>query len=165
MMFWELIRDALLAAVAAVGFGAVSDPPKRAFLRIAVLAAVGHALRFYMMNYCGYDIVTSSFIAAFIIGLGAVWVGKHIYCPSSVLFIPALLPMIPGMYAYRTVYAMILFVQNLSNPDVQDLYLNMLFYNGLVTCGVVFMLGVGGTLPMVIFSRRAFTMTRHDSNH
>ncbi len=161
MMGLDLLRDALLAAMAAVGFGAVSDPPKRAFLRIALLAAVGHALRFYLMNYCDCDIVTSSFIAAFVIGLGAVWIGKHIYCPSSVLFIPALLPMIPGMYAYRTAYAMILFVQNLSNPDVQDQYLNMLFYNGLVTAGVVFMLGVGGTIPMVIFSRRAFSMTRH----
>lgn len=162
MMGLDLLRDALLAAMAAVGFGAVSDPPKRAFLRIALLAAVGHALRFYMMNYSGFDIVTSSFVAAFVVGLGAVWVGKHIYCPSSVLFIPALLPMIPGMYAYRTAYAMILFVQNLSNPAVQDCYLNMLFYNGLVTVGVVFMLGVGGTLPMVIFTRRAFAMTRRN---
>lgn len=46
MIFTDILFDALLAAVAAIGFGAISDPPLRAFPRIALLAAVGHALRF-----------------------------------------------------------------------------------------------------------------------
>ena len=41
MIVADILLDALFAAVAAIGFGAISDPPMRAFPRIAALAAVG----------------------------------------------------------------------------------------------------------------------------
>ena len=56
----EVIFDALFAAVAAVGFSAISDPPTYAFSRIAVLAALGHALRFVLIKH-GFDIATVYF--------------------------------------------------------------------------------------------------------
>ena len=49
MMLPEILSDGFFAAVAAIGFGAISDPPMRAFPVIALLAAVGHALRFVLM--------------------------------------------------------------------------------------------------------------------
>ena len=55
MIAADILLDGFFAAVEAVGFGAVSDPPMRAFPRIALLAAVGHALRFCLMN-CGQPI-------------------------------------------------------------------------------------------------------------
>ena len=42
MIAADILLDGLFAAIAAIGFGAVSDPPMRAFPRIALLAAVGH---------------------------------------------------------------------------------------------------------------------------
>ena len=56
MIAADILLDGFFAAVAAVGFGAVSDPPMRAFPRIALLAAVGHALRFCLMNCAGMDL-------------------------------------------------------------------------------------------------------------
>ena len=50
MMLPEILSDGFFAAVAAIGFGAISDPPMRAFPVIALLAAVGHALRFVLMQ-------------------------------------------------------------------------------------------------------------------
>ena len=44
MIAADILLDGFFAAVAAVGFGAVSDPPMRAFPRIALLAAVAGAL-------------------------------------------------------------------------------------------------------------------------
>ena len=43
MIVTDILLDGLFAAVAAIGFGAISDPPMRAFPRIALLAAIGHA--------------------------------------------------------------------------------------------------------------------------
>ena len=60
MIAADIFLDGFFAAVAAVGFGAVSDPPMRAFPRIALLATVGHALRFCLMNCAGMDIATAS---------------------------------------------------------------------------------------------------------
>ena len=43
MIALDILLDGLFAAVAAVGFGAISDPPMRAFPRIALLAAADGA--------------------------------------------------------------------------------------------------------------------------
>lgn len=50
MIVTDILLDGLFAAVAAIGFGAISDPPMRAFPRIALLAAIGHALRFTLIH-------------------------------------------------------------------------------------------------------------------
>lgn len=68
-MLTELLNDALFAAIAACGFGAVSDPAMRVFPRIALLAAAGHTVRFALMNYCGWDLAAVSFVAAVVAGI------------------------------------------------------------------------------------------------
>lgn len=96
MILVDILLDGLFAAVAGVGFGAISDPPLRAFRYIALLAAVGHACRFCLMTYLGWDIATSSLFGSLTIGFGSLWLGKKVFCPMTVLYIPALLPMVPG---------------------------------------------------------------------
>mgnify|MGYP000383857656 CR=1 FL=1 len=89
MILVDILTDGIFAAVAAIGFGAISDPPLRAFPSIALLAAIGHALRFCLMTYLGVDIATASLFASFSIGMGSLVLGKRIYCPMTVLYIPA----------------------------------------------------------------------------
>lgn len=160
MIAMEILLDGLWAAIAAIGFGAVSDPPRRAFPYIALLAAMGHALRFCLMNYLGTDIATASLYAAFTIGMGSLWLGGRIHCPTTVLYIPALLPMIPGIYAYRAVFSLIMFLQTLNDPIEGMRYMQLFFLNGIVSFSVIFMLAAGATLPIFIFKRRAFSLTR-----
>ena len=160
MLITDILSDGLFAAVAAIGFGAVSNPPLRAFPSIALLAAVGHAIRFCLMTYLGIDIATASLCASFAIGMGSLLLGKRILCPMTVLYIPALLPMVPAMYAYKTVLALIMFMQNLGKPEVLPEYIRDIFANGVVTCSVIFMLAVGATFPLFLFIKRAFSMTR-----
>ncbi len=160
MIFTDILFDALLAAVAAIGFGAISDPPLRAFPRIALLAAVGHALRFALMRHAGLDIASASFVAAFAIGMGSLWLGRGVRCPMTVLYIPALLPMVPGIYAYKTVFSLIMFLQSLDRADEGVRYMQQFFLNATVSLSVIALLAVGATLPIFVFKRRAFSMTR-----
>ena len=164
MILVDILTDGIFAAVAAIGFGAISDPPLRAVPSIALLAAISHALRFCLMTYLGVDIATASLFASFSIGMGSLVLGKRIYCPMTVLYIPALLPMIPGMYAYKIVFSLIMFMQNMKVPELQEKYLIDLFTNTIVTCSVIFMLAVGATIPLFLFIKRAFSMTRHEKN-
>jgi len=156
----DILSDGFFAAVAAIGFGAVSDPPMRAFPYIAALAAVGHALRFCLMNGPGVDIASASLCASFVIGMGSLWFGARVRCPMTVLYIPALLPMVPGMYAYKIVFSSIMFMQNLSDPVAGERYMQQLLLNAVVTCSVIFMLALGATLPIFLFSDRAYSLTR-----
>jgi uncharacterized membrane protein YjjB (DUF3815 family) len=80
----------------------------------------------------------------------------------TVLYIPALLPMIPGMYAYRTVFALVMFMQNLRVAEVAEKYMQTLLSNAIVTISTVFLLAVGATIPIFVFPKRAYTMTRRN---
>lgn len=160
MIAVDILLDALFAAVAAIGFGAISDPPTRAFPRIALLAAVGHASRFVLMNYASVNIAAASLCAAVIIGFGSLWLGRGVRCPMTVLYIPALLPMVPGIYAYKAVFSLIMFMQSLGDPQLGPAYMQSFFLNATVTFGVVVMLAVGATMPIFIFKKRAFSLTR-----
>lgn len=160
MVVTDIIIDGLLAAVAGIGFGAISYPPRRAFKYIAILAALGHALRFTLMNYCHFDIAAASFCASLCIGLTALWFGKRSRCPLTVLYIPALLPMIPGMYAYKSVYALVKLMQNLNDYGLSERYMHQLIVNLTVTVSVVFLLAIGATLVIFLFPKQAYSMTR-----
>ena len=160
MIAADIFVDGFFAAVAAIGFGAISDPPLRAFPSIALLAAAGHALRFGLMTCAGLDITTATLCASLLIGLGSLWLGGRIYCPTTVLSIPALLPMVPGIYAYKTVFALIMLMQHTAESDAARQYMDAFLLNATVTVSVVFMLAVGSTVPILLFRRRAFSLTR-----
>ena len=95
------------------------------------------------------------------IGVGSLLLGGRIRCPMTVLFIPALLPMIPGMYAYKTVFAMIMFMQHLGDSAASTLYMEEILRNGFVTFCVIFMLAAGAAAPIFLFNKRAHSLTRN----
>ncbi len=156
----DVLLDGMFAVVAAIGFGAISDPGVRTFPFIALLAAVGHALRFSLINYAGVDIVTASLAASVSMGMLSLPLGRACHTPMTCLLIPALLPMVPGMYAYKSVFALILLIQNIdSNVQLLD-YLEQFVANSAVTGMVIGVLAGGATIPVLIFKKQAFSMTR-----
>ncbi|MEG1546519.1 MAG: threonine/serine exporter family protein [Bacteroides sp.] len=159
--FEAIVFDGLFAAVAAVGFAIISNPPRKALAIAALLAAIGHGLRFYLMHSDVFmmEIATASFFAAFAIGLLAIPFAKFIHCPAEVFSFPSLLPMIPGMFAYKTILALTKFLQS-SNYTESLEYMVQFFHNGITTVFVLFALVVGAAVPVFIFHRQSFTVTR-----
>ena len=145
----SVLFDGFLAAIAAIGFAVISNPPKKAVFIAALLAAVGHACRYYLLHQTPLDLTSSTLIAAFTIGMGSMWFAKLIHCPAEVFSFPSLLPMIPGMYAYKTILALML----------QQLIVEI-FRNGLPALFVLFALVIGVSLPLFIFYKQSFMMTR-----
>lgn len=161
MIFFNILSDAFFAALAGIGFSAISNPQWRTFPYIALMAAMGHACRYSAMNFGGLDISTGSLVGAMVIGFGSIWLGKRIHSPMTVISIPALLPMIPGKFAYNMVFSQLMFLQTMDNAADRLKYMEMFFSNTMVTCSVVFMLAAGAILPMFLFPSRAFSLTRH----
>jgi len=171
MIAADILLDGLFAAIAAIGFGAVSDPPMRAFPRIALLAAMGHALRFCLMHYFSVDIATASLFASISIGFGSLWLGGGLPRPrggppmspralAPPCYPPALLPMVPGIYAYKTVFSLIMFLQSLNDPGEGLQYMQQFFLNATVSLSVIALLAAGATLPIFVFNHQAFSLTR-----
>jgi uncharacterized membrane protein YjjB (DUF3815 family) len=154
----SVLIDGILASIAAIGFAVLSNPPRKAILISAILAAIGHSLRFFLIN-SGVEISLASFAAATAVGLFSVIFARLIHCPAEVFAFPSLLPMIPGMYAYRTILSLIKFMQSTDDILNQAFFMDF-FHNGITTVFVLFALVVGVSLPILLFPKHSYSVTR-----
>ena len=160
-MILQFFQDALFAAIAAVGFAAISNPPKKAYLLCAIIAAVGHSARFLMMqpDIFGLHIVAASTIAAFIIGFLAVLLSPLGKMPAETCLFPSLLPMIPGIYAYKAFGGLIMCLSHSKEADF-DHYFFLFANNGLTCLFILLGMVVGATLPIFFLKNISFQATR-----
>lgn len=160
-MIQGLLIDALFAAIAAMGFAVISNPPMRAVLISALLSAIGHSFRFYLLKSTSLDIATATFAAAFLIGSLSFLFAKVVKCPNEVFTFPSLLPMIPGMYAYNMFLSLAKFIRaddvSMHQPLIEDI-----FSNGLTASFVLLALVVGVSLPVMLFHKESFKVTRRN---
>lgn len=146
--------------MAAIGFAVISDPSKRTIPFCALLAALGHVARYSLMHFCGWDIMTASFAGALVIGITCIAFAYWLHTPTTTLYIPALLPMIPGMYAYRTIFALLQFMRFAQDQEQAMRYMLDFFVNGVTTFTVVFVMAVGASIPTFWLRKWCFSMTR-----
>lgn len=160
-MLLNLIQDGFFAAIAAIGFASISNPPKQAYIYCALIAAAGHSVRYLLTDNTWYPfhIILASTLAAFVIGLLSVYLAPRAKCPAETCFFPALLPMIPGMYAYRTIAALLLCLFH-KEEDLFDHYLYLLTFNGLTCLFIVLGMVMGATIPIFLFKNISFQATR-----
>jgi len=157
-MIRMLLYDGILAAIAAIGFAVISNPPYKAIFVSAILAALGHSLRFFLIK-SGLDISLATFVAATFIGLLSIVFARIIHCPAEVFSFPSLLPMIPGMFAYRTILSVIRFMQSTDVVKSQHFMMDF-FHNGMTTLFILLALVVGVSLPILLFPKLSFSVTR-----
>lgn len=157
----NLLQDGFFAAIAAIGFASISNPPRQAYACCALLAAVGHAIRFALMqeSFLHMHIIGASTLAAFSIGVLAVWLAIRVKCPAETCFFPALLPMIPGMYAYRAIEALVLCLYH-QEESVFNHCLYLLTYNGFTCAFIILGMVVGANIPVFLFKKLSFKVTR-----
>lgn len=154
----SIILDGLFAAVAAVGFAAISNPPRQAFKYCALIAAVGHAMRYVLMD-CGVHIIPAAFAGSMAVGVLAVVLAPCAKCPPETFSFPALLPMIPGMYACRTVEGLVMCLMN-EEEHAFSHYFYLFNYNGMMCTFIVLSMVVGITVPIFIFKGLSFSATK-----
>lgn len=157
----QIFQDALFAAIAAIGFAAISTPPRRAYLLCAMIAAAGHSARFVLMadGLTRMHIIPATLAAAFITGTLAVFLSPTIKTPAETCLFPALLPMVPGIYAYKSFGGLALCVMAGSKSGFMHGF-HLFAANGL-TCGLILLCMVSGaTAPVFLFKKISFQATR-----
>lgn len=157
-ILFGILQDAFFAAIASIGFASISNPPHKAYPFCAGIAAVGHSLRYFLMNVPGMHLVLASLAASLMIGVLAVFLAPKAKTPAEAISFPALLPMIPGMYAYRTFQNLILCLKGGETEFHHYFYLCA--FNGLTCLAVLLMMAIGVTIPIFIFKRVSFRATR-----
>ena len=98
-------------------------------------------------------------LVSLVIGVLTVFLAPRAKCPAETFSFPALLPMIPGMYAYRTIEAILLCLTN-QEEQAFNHYFYLLSYNGLTCTFIILGMVVGATLPIFLFKNTSFKATR-----
>ena len=158
-MIQQILTDALFAAIAAVGFAAISRPPARAYLWCALIAAIGHSARMVMISYGALHIAAATTVASFLVGILAVFCSPIARTPAETCLFPALLPMIPGVYAYKAFGGLAKSVLAADTIDFHH-YFILFAQNALVCLAILLGMVIGATLPIFIFKDISFRATR-----
>ncbi len=155
----DIFADGLFAAIAGIGFGAISNPPRIALFYCGLIAATGHMTRYCMMTLGGMHIAPASLAGALVVGLLAIISAKRVKCPPETFAFPALLPMIPGIYAYRTIQAFLLAI-TASNEDEFNHFLYICQSNGIICSCVIIGMVMGVLIPVYTFKKISFSVTK-----
>lgn len=157
----NILEDGLFAAIAAIGFSSINNTPRRAYLTCALIASIGHTIRFVLTQpeLGATHIIPASTVSSFVVGLFAVTLSPRIKCPAEVCLFPALLPMIPGMYAYRSIESLVSCLYY-THENVFGHYIYLLAYNGLTCSFIIIGMVVGATIPIFALKKIAFQATR-----
>ena len=162
-LIFKLLEDGFFAAVAAIGFAAISRPPKQAYIWCALIAAVGHSTRFLLQHQTTFPqlqgIVIATTLASLVVGILAVLCSPIAKMPAETCLYPALLPMIPGMYAYRCFGALAVCVLNPAEATY-DHYFYLCASNGIVCIFTLLGMVLAASVPIFAFKKISFTATR-----
>ena len=109
-MITKIIIDYIFSAIAGMGFGIVFNPPFKVLIFSGLFAGAGHSLRLLLMAQYSVNIFVATLVSAFFIGILGFLMGRIEGCPSEIFTFPAVLPMIPGIYAYETFLSVIKFL-------------------------------------------------------
>lgn len=149
----------LFAMVAGFGFAYALHPPKKVFFGIIIVAGFGYFIRSILLQSPIFSLAGATFCAAVCMGFVVVLLAKYTKVPVEVIVFPALLPMFPGSYGYRSILSLLTFTQHADKPE-QLTYL-LAFFNNITTMLSVSLSLVAGVLVIfIIFHEQNFTMTR-----
>ena len=148
MIFIEILIKSFWAGIAAIGFAILFNVPRRTLFPIWCIGAFGGLIKFTAMNY-EIGVVFASFFAAVVVGVVAIQMAHLRDSPPLVFSIPSVIPMVPGVFAYKFMLGMIA----LTSIEKTDIYLQALIEtvnNGAKMMFVLIALGTGVAIPMLL---------------
>jgi uncharacterized membrane protein YjjB (DUF3815 family) len=149
---WLIILEkGIWFGLAAIGFAVLFNVPPRSLFLIWLLAAIGGMTRLVMLHYNG-NIILGSFVGAAIIGFLSIQAAHIKHTPPIIFSIPAVIPMVPGVLAYRTMLGFINLASAPKGTPLQQVLIDTT-NNGLNMIFILMALAVGVSVPMLI-SRR-----------
>ena len=136
---------------AALGFAILFNVPKRTLISTFLMASFGGTVKLLILHW-NNSIILGTLVGAVIIGFLSIYAAHFRHSPPVVFAIPAVIPMVPGSFAYNTMKGIIRLTNNTGTADFVEL-LRDTVTNGLMTLFVLMAIAVGVVAPMLITRR------------
>lgn len=147
----NILFDALWSGVAALGFAILFNVPRKLLPACVVAGALGHSARLLLMQF-GLSIEWGTLLGATLVGVFAKFVADRTNAPSAPFAITGAIPMVPGVFAYRTMIG-ILSVATSTNPDLSGTLLVEAGTNAIKTTLLLATIAIGIAAPTLLFKR------------
>lgn len=148
MEWLTLIEKCLWSGVAALGFAVLFNVPQRTLLSIFAIGAAGGLVRVLFLQV-GLNAVLASLAGATLVGVLSISAAHNKHSPPLVFAIPAVIPMVPGLLAYRMMIGLI----KLSGTLPPEAYSSVLYdtvSNALKVMFILMSLAGGVAIPMLL---------------
>ncbi len=155
MDYIALLEKGFWAGFAALGFAILFNVPQRTLLVIWAMGALGGIMKFFLLNL-DVNIVLASLAGATLIGILSIYAAHNKQAPPLVFSTPAVIPMVPGAFAYRMMLGCMTLA---STPTNSQTYLNTLAEttnNGLKAIFILIALSAGVAIPMLVTRKDTF---------
>ncbi len=154
-MWLFVLGDAFWSAVAAVGFAILFNVPRYSLPACALTGALGHAFRAALIISFGLPVEAATLLAGTAVGFLGELFARHYHIPRLIFVVPGVIPMVPGVFAYRTMLGIfeLAGVANLTAVASAEVLLQTAVYairTGLILAGLSF----GIIAPNLLFRRQ-----------
>ena len=147
---WLLLNDWFFAAIPAVGFALLFNVPPRALKFCAALGALGHGTA-TLLKLMQVTPVFATFFAAALVGTLGVWLAQRYHRAHPKVFtVAAVIPMFPGIPAYRAMLSLVLIEKEGYSPERFAVMVDQFVQTGFLLSALVF----GLALPGLLFYRQ-----------
>ncbi|MGX6962547.1 threonine/serine exporter family protein [Vagococcus xieshaowenii] len=99
MNFFHLIVEFIVAFLSTLGFGLISNVPRRT-IPYACLTGATAWIVYTLLEGDGHDVILSNFFAALTIGLLGNFFAIKIKVPVNMIYLPSLISLVPGSIIY-----------------------------------------------------------------
>ena len=147
-MDWHLLEKYLWFGVAAVGFAVLFNVPKRSLPAIFVIAGLGGITKLWVAGL-GASVIGATLAGATLIGFFSIPLAHRIHVPPFIFSIPAVIPMVPGTFAYRMMIGLVKLAGDI-DPATYDRILSETINAGLKVMLILMSLAGGVAIPMLI---------------
>ncbi|REG92960.1 threonine/serine exporter family protein [Flavobacterium aquicola] len=159
-MDFALLEKGIWLGFAGIGFGALFNVPRRTLAAIYIMSALGGLLKFYMISL-EFGLVFAAFCGSSLIGFLSVLAAHYRKAPPMTFSLPALIPMIPGFFAYKAMVG----VMKLTAEKDPEVYSTLFFEtakNGLSACFIILALSAGVAIPLLIARKETVKRIKTD---
>lgn len=152
----DILFKAFWCGTAAIGFAILFNTPARALFAIYLCGFLAGFLKFIVLDpVAGGGIILASAVGATAVGFASIPVSHWRHVPPIVISIPAVIPLIPGSFAYRTMLGLMNFIH-----ETEVEVLTRTLHNAVMTLFIILVLSLGVTLPMLLFRIESVKMVR-----
>jgi len=143
-----ILFKAFWVGCAAFGFGILFNVPRKYLAVVWIGGALTGLIKFSVLLYISSSIILATFLAALVVGIYSVIIAHIRHEPPMIFAIPPVIPLVPGAFAYRTMFGLIKLTGNVDTDFSRTL--SETVRNGALTLFIIMSFTIGIIIPYEI---------------